>query len=90
MVRNSVKFVSWKDNKALTADLKQIYQPFTKEEALKSLDAFSEHWDDKYSKINRSWRIHWHNLNTLFNYSEDIRKAIYTTNAIESLNSLIR
>jgi len=90
MVRNSVKFVPWKDYKALTADLKQIYQSVTEEEALHSLDSFSERWDDKYPQISRSWRAHWHNLNTLFNYPEDIRKAIYTTNAIESLNSVIR
>jgi transposase-like protein len=90
MVRNSVKFVPWKDYKALTADLKHIYQSVTEEEALQSLDCFSERWDDKYPQISRSWRAHWHNLNTLFNYPEDIRKAIYTTNAIESLNSVIR
>ena len=62
----------------------------TEEEALHSLDSFSERWDDKYPQISRSCRAHWHNLNTLFNYPEDIRKAIYTTNAIESLNSVIR
>jgi len=90
MVRNSMKFVPWKDYKALTADLKQIYQSITEEEALHSLELFSDKWDDKYPQISRSWRAHWHNLNTLFNYPEDIRKAIYTTNAIESLNSVIR
>jgi len=90
MVRNSVKFVPWKDYKALTADLKQIYQSITEEEALHSLELFSDKWDSKYPQISRSWRAHWHNLNTLFNYPEDIRKAIYTTNAIESLNSVIR
>lgn len=90
MVRNSVKFVPWKDYKSVTADLKQIYQSVTEEEALKALDAFSERWDGKYPQISKSWRSHWHNLNTLFDYPEDIRKAIYTTNAIESLNSVIR
>ena len=55
-----------------------------------ALDQFSERWDGKYPQIPRSWRTHWNNLNTLFNYPEDIRKAIYTTNAIESLNSVIR
>lgn len=90
MVRNSVKFVPWKDYKPVTADLKQIYQSVTEEEALKALDAFAEHWDGKYPQISKSWRSHWHNLNTLFDYPEDIRKAIYTTNAIESLNSVIR
>ena len=90
MVRNSLKYVTWKDYKAVTADLKQIYQSVTEEEALLALDRFSDRWDDKYPQISRSWRAHWHNLNTLFNYPQEIRKAIYTTNAIESLNSVIR
>lgn len=90
MVRNSVKFVPWKDYKAVTADLKKIYHSVTEEEALVALDQFGERWDDKYPQISKSWRGCWHNLNTLFNYPEDIRKAIYTTNAIESLNSVIR
>jgi len=90
MVRNSVKYVPWKDYKAVTADLKKIYQSITEEEALLALDQFSDRWDDKYPQISKSWRAHWHNLNTLFNYPADIRKVIYTTNAIESLNSVIR
>lgn len=89
-VRNSIKFVPWKDYKAVTSDLKRIYQSVTEEEALIALDQFSACWDDKYPQISRSWRSNWDNLNTLFNYPEDIRKAIYTTNAIESLNSVIR
>lgn len=90
MVRNSVKYVPWKDYKPVTADLKKIYQSATEDEALQALDQFAERWDDKYPQISKSWRSHWHNLNTLFGYPEDIRKAIYTTNAIESLNSVIR
>ncbi len=90
MVRNSMKFVPWKDYKAIAADLKSIYQSATEEDALHSLDDFAERWDDKYPQISKSWRAHWQNLNTLFNYPPDIRKAIYTTNAIESLNSVIR
>lgn len=90
MVRNSVRYVPWKDYKAVTADLKKIYQSVTEDEALLALDNFSVHWDEKYPQISRSWRVHWENLNTLFLYPEDIRKAIYTTNAIESLNSVIR
>ena len=90
MVRNSMKFVPWKNYKAVAADLKKIYQSATEEEALLALEQFSETWDEKYPQISRSWRTHWHNLNTLFDYPEDIRKAIYTTNAIESLNSVIR
>ncbi len=90
MVRNSVKYVPWKDYKPVTADLKKIYQSATEEEALQELEQFAERWDEKYPQISKSWRAHWHNLNTLFSYPEDIRKAIYTTNAIESLNSVIR
>jgi putative transposase len=57
---------------------------------LLELDRFSDTWDGHYPQISKSWRNHWHNLNTFFNYPQDIRKAIYTTNAIESLNSVIR
>ena len=90
MVRNSVRYVPWKDYKAVTADLKHIYQSITEDEALQALEQFSERWDDKYPQISKSWRSCWMNLNTLFRYPQDIRKAIYTTNAIESLNSVIR
>lgn len=90
MVRNSVKFVPWKDYRPVTADLKHIYQAATEEEALLALDRFAECWNDKYPQISRSWHANWENLNTLFGYPPDIRKAIYTTNAIESVNSVIR
>ncbi len=90
MERNSMKYVPWKDYKVVTADLKRIYKSVTEDEALLELDNFSNRWDDKYPQISRSWRSHWHNLNTLFGYPEDIRRAIYTTNAIESMNSVVR
>jgi transposase-like protein len=90
MVRNSMKFVPWKDYKAVAADLKRIYRSATEDEALLELEQFAERWDDRFPQISKSWRNHWQNLNTLFKYPEDIRKAIYTTNAIESLNSVIR
>ena len=90
MIRNSVRYVPWKDYKAVTTDLKKIYQSATEEEALQALEQLSERWDSKYPQISRSWRAHWENINTLFKYPDDIRKAIYTTNAIESLNSVIR
>lgn len=90
MVRNSVRYVPWKDYKAVTADLKKIYQSATEEEALQALEQLSQRWDSKYPQISRSWHAHWDNINTLFKYPDDIRKAIYTTNAIESLNSVIR
>jgi putative transposase len=90
MVRNSVKYVPWKDYKPVTADLKRIYQSATEDEALQALDEFAARWDERYPQISRSWRSHWQNLNTLYHYPADIRKVIYTTNAIESLNSVIR
>ena len=90
MVRNAMKYVVWKDYKALSADLKQIYQSSTEDEALLALERFAERWDHKYPHISRTWRRHWQNLSTLFRYPDDIRKAIYTTNAVESLNSVIR
>lgn len=90
MVRNSLKFVPWKDYKAITADLKKVYQAATEEAGLLALDQFAQRWDDKYPQISKSWLKHWDNLNTLFGYPDEIRKAIYTTNAIESLNSVIR
>ncbi len=90
MVRNSLKYVSWKDYKAVTTDLKTIYRSSTEEEALLELERFSDTWDEQYPQISQSWRAHWQNLNTIFNYPADIRKAIYTTHAIESLNSVIR
>ena len=90
MVRNSLKFVPWKDYKEVTADLKCIYQSVTEAEAALELDNFSEKWNERYPQISKSWRAHWPNLTTLFDYPQDIRKVIYTTNAIESLNSVIR
>ncbi|WP_062270963.1 IS256 family transposase [Endozoicomonas arenosclerae] len=90
MVRNSMKYVPFKDYKAVAAGLKGIYQSVTEEEALQALSKFGEQWDSKYPQISRSWNNHWDHLRTLFNYPMDIRKAIYTTNAIESLNSVVR
>jgi len=90
MVRHSLKFVSWKDRKAVAADLKKIYSSLTVDEAEQELTAFAERWDVKFPSISRSWQRHWPNLITLFDYPDDIRKVIYTTNAIESVNSVIR
>tara|TARA_B110001450_G_C17615335_1_gene479043 strand:+ start:40 stop:1248 length:1209 start_codon:yes stop_codon:yes gene_type:complete len=90
MIRNSMKFVSWKDYKAVAGDLKRVYKSATEDDALLELEQLAERWDGQYPQVSKSWRTHWHNVNTLFNYPEDIRKAIYTTNAIESLNSVIR
>jgi putative transposase len=90
MVRNSLKFVLWKDYKELTSDLKRIYQSTTEREASLELDRFASKGGDKYPQTSKSWRTHWENLSTIFDYPADIRKVIYTTNAIESLNSVIR
>ncbi|EFU2703134.1 IS256 family transposase, partial [Escherichia coli] len=90
MVRNSLRFVSWKDYKAVTRDLKAIYQAPTEEAGQQALEAFASAWDSRYPQISRSWQANWTNLATFFAYPADIRKVIYTTNAIESLNSVIR
>ena len=90
MVRNSLKYVSWQDRKAVAADLKDIYKSISEEDAGLNLKAFMEKWDDKYPVIGRAWTRHWENVIPLFAYPDEIRKIIYTTNAIESLNSVIR
>ena len=90
MMRNSLNYVSWKQRKAVAADLKRIYQSATAEDAERELEAFCERWDAKLPSIGMMWRRHWPNLITLFDYAPEIRKIIYTTNAIESLNSVIR
>jgi putative transposase len=90
MMRNSLAFVSWKDRKAVAAGLKTIYQSITVTEAEQELEAFARQWDKQYLSISASWRRHWANLIAFFDYPDEIRKVIYTTNAIESLNSVIR
>ncbi len=90
MVRNSLKYVSYKDRKEVARDLKRIYASLTVEEAETELAAFSEKWDAKYGSISKMWERNWENLITMFEYPDEIRKVIYTTNAIESLNSVIR
>ena len=90
MVRNSTKFVSYKDLKAICRDLKKIYTASTEEEALLSLGDFGEAWNSKYPMIYKSWEAHWDDLKEFFKYPEEIRKVIYTTNAIESLNFSLR
>lgn len=90
MVRNSLKFVPYKDRKKVAGDLKEIYHSNTGEEAKLELAKFKEKWDSKYSMIARSWESNWNQVSTFFAYSPDIRKAIYTTNAIESINMSLR
>lgn len=69
MVRNGLKYVSWKDYKAVTAGLKAVYQAPTEEAALMALDKFADVWDEKYPQISKSWRAHWENLNTFLRLS---------------------
>ncbi|GED28408.1 IS256 family transposase [Brevibacillus agri] len=83
-IRNSTRYVSYKDLKKVTADLKPIYKAATEEAALLELDRFEETWGNKYPLIVRSWRTNWDELATFFKYPPEIRKLIYTTNMIES------
>ena len=90
MIRNSCKYVSWKDRKALCADLKQIYGAATIEEAELALTNFSAKWDPKYPSVSQLWQRHWDRITPFIDYPDDIRKAIYTTNAIESVNRSLK
>ncbi len=89
-LRNSSKYVSYKDLKALMADLKAVYAAVDESAALDALDTFSEHWDKKYPKISQSWRDNWPHLSTYFKYPQEIRRLIYTTNTIEGFNRQLR
>ena len=89
-IRNSTKFVSYKDLKALMADLKRVYTASTEEIALLELEAFAEKWDSKYPTISKSWNENWATLSTYFKYPEEIRKIIYTTNTVEGFNRQLR
>ena len=89
-LRNSSKYVSYKDLKALMADLKAVYAAVDEQAALDALDAFGERWDKKYPKISQSWRANWANLSTYFKYPQEVRRLIYTTNAIEGFNRQLR
>ena len=90
MVRNSLKYVSWKQRKEVAADLKAIYQAPTDEQAEMNLTAFETKWDESHPSIGQSWRRNWDRLIPFLAYSPEIRKVIYTTNAIESINMSLR
>ena len=90
MIRGSLRFVSWKDRKAVIADLKGVYQAVTEESAQKNLGIFAGKWDSKYPTISKSWQANWQRIVPFFAYPEEIRRIIYTTNAIESLNSTLK
>jgi transposase-like protein len=90
LVRAALRYVSSEDSQAVARDLKKIYRAATVKEAEAALDEFSQAWDAKYPTIAKQWRTKWTDLITLFDYPPAIRRAIYTTNAIESVNSVIR
>jgi len=90
MVRNSLRFVGWKQRKAVAADLRAIYTADTLDAAELALTSFCEKWDSLFPAIGKSWLAHWDRLTPIFDYSKEIRKVIYTTNAIESVNGSLR
>ena len=89
-IRNTTRFVSYKDIKALMADLKKVYAAIDEQTALSELENFDEKWGTKYPKIAISWRDNWANLSTYFKYPQEVRTLIYTTNAIEGFNRQLR
>ena len=89
-IRNSTKFVSYKDIKELMSDLKRVYTAVDETTALSELDNFDEKWSGKYPKIAISWRSNWANLSTYFKYPQEVRTLIYTTNSIEGFNRQLR
>lgn len=90
LVRNSLNYVSDKDRKAVAADLKTIYTAATETEAEQALVDFTEAWDKQYPTLSKSWSNHWNQVIPFLAFPPDIRKAIYTTNAIESLHMSLR
>ena len=89
-IRNTTRFVSYKDIKTLMVDLKRVYGAVDEEAALYELDGFEEKWKVRYPKIAQSWRANWPNLSTYFKYPQEVRTLIYTTNAIENFNRGLR
>ena len=89
-IRSSLKFVSWKDRKAVAKDLKSVYSAHNEEDGQLALTEFNDIWGKKYPNITASWQTHWEELATFFKYPDSVRKLIYTTNPIESLNATIK
>jgi len=90
LVRHSLNYVGWKQRKEVAADLQTIYRAATREEAELRLEEFAGKWDAQFPTIARSWRANWERVAPFFAYPADIRKVIYTTNAIESVNMSLR
>lgn len=89
-IRNSLKFVNYKDRKNVAADIKQIYRALNEDEALAALEDFRQKWGHKYKPAIKSWEDNWHNLAAFLAFPSEIRKLIYTTNIIESFNAGLR
>lgn len=90
MVRTSLKFVSWKDYKAVCKDLRTVYEQDSAEAALEKLQDFKERWKDKYPEIAEKWAKNWSELSPFFDYPQAVRRAIYTTNPVEALHRVLR
>lgn len=90
LVRHSLNYVGWKQRKEVASDLQTIYRAATREEAELRLEEFSAKWDEQFPTISKSWRANWERVPPFFAYPADIRKVIYTTNAIESVNTSLR
>jgi putative transposase len=90
MVRSSLRYVGWKERKAVAQDLRSIYTAATAEDGLRMLESFAAKWDDRFPKISQAWREKWIHLSSFFGYPPEIRRVIYTTNAVESINASLR
>jgi putative transposase len=90
MIRGSLRIVSWKDRKAVVADLKGVYHAASEELAQENLEIFARKWDCRYPTISKSWQANWQRIIPFFAYPEEIRRIIYTTNAIGSLNNTLK
>jgi putative transposase len=90
MVRGSLRFVSWKERKIVARDLRAIYRAPTLEAGERALDAFAARWDERFPLISRKWRANWANLIPFFDYPPELRRVMYTTNAVEAINAQLQ
>ena len=90
MIRTSLRYVSYKDYKAICKDLRTIYTAADEQEALRALKSFADKWDPRYPEISKKWEANWVELSAFYDFSEDLRRMIYTTNAVEALHRLLR
>ena len=90
MIRTSLRYVSYKDYKTICKDLRTIYSAARADEAKRALNVFADKWDKQYPEISQKWEDNWMELTAFFDYSADIRRMIYTTNAVEALHRLMR